>query len=63
MEYFKKFENYNPPENVHISDNCRDVLERMITVDMTKRITAKELLKHRLFDDVDSSVSLVHEPK
>jgi len=51
------------PDDVEISKESKDILRRMMCKVVSKRSTAKELLKHRLFDDVDSSVSLVHKSK
>ena len=38
---------YRVPSRVKISDNCRELLGRILQVDVAKRITIPEILKHK----------------
>lgn len=41
---------------LHIGDDAFDLLEKMLMIDSSKRITCKEALKHEFFKDVECSV-------
>lgn len=38
---------YKIPSRVKISDSCRDLLERILQVNVAQRITIPEILKHK----------------
>ena len=38
---------YRVPSRVKISDSCRELLGRILQVDVAKRITIPEILKHK----------------
>lgn len=49
----KRFEEFVNEENQGlIDDSVFDLLEKMLTVDFSKRITASEALEHPYFEDV-----------
>ena len=46
-----RMNNYNFPENVHIHDNARDIIQRILTNDPTKRPSIDEILAHPWIDN------------
>ena len=45
-----------------LSDLAQDLIKSMLQRDPEKRITAREILAHPWFDDVDPSVEILNEP-
>jgi len=49
---------YKAPNFVQISDESKDLLGKMLTIDPKKRITVKEIIKHPVFQKVGVSLSI-----
>ena len=49
---FKSMSKYHPPQKIKISKDSTNVLERMLDKNVNKRISAQELFKHKLFNDI-----------
>ncbi|XP_044737251.1 peripheral plasma membrane protein CASK isoform X2 [Chrysoperla carnea] len=52
--------NYNTPSWEYISESAKDLVQRMLTVDQTQRITIQEVLNHKWLRDRDKSNTKLH---